>query len=249
MDENEDVIVVVFVEDLDCNLFEVYFVDIVMIFVEVKYVVKWVCRWMWCCYLLFEVLQLFGCGWVEYELYGIVLIIGVWNYLFYLILGLVVGVIVVGNVVVFKLLEIVVVLVYLMIELVYCYFDIEVIVVVQGDGVVSQELIVQGFDCVMFIGGIEIGCKVYEGVVLYLILVIFEFGGKSLVIVVVDVDVDVVVKWIVWIKLFNVGQICVVFDYVLVDVIVCDELVSKIIVVFIKFCFGVLQGMCIVNQC
>lgn len=56
MDENEDVIVVVFVEDLDCNLFEVYFVDIVMIFVEVKYVVKWVCRWMWCCYLLFEVL-------------------------------------------------------------------------------------------------------------------------------------------------------------------------------------------------
>lgn len=57
----------------------------------------------------------------------------------------------------------------------------------------------------MFIGGIEIGCKVYEGVVLYLILVIFEFGGKSLVIVVVDVDVDVVVKWIVWIKLFNVG--------------------------------------------
>lgn len=73
---------------------------------------------------------MFGCGWVEYELYGIVLIIGVWNYLFYLILGLVVGVIVVGNVVVFKLLEIVVVLVYLMIELVYCYFDIEVIVVV-----------------------------------------------------------------------------------------------------------------------
>ena len=41
--------------------------------------------------------QLPGRGWVEYEPYGTVLIIGAWNYPFYLTLGPAVGAIAAGN--------------------------------------------------------------------------------------------------------------------------------------------------------
>lgn len=120
--------------------------------------------------------------------------------------------------------------------------------VVQGDGAVSQELIAQGFDRVMFTGGTEIGRKVYEGAAPHLTPVTLELGGKSPVIVAADADVDVAAKRIAWIKLLNAGQTCVAPDYVLADATVRDELVSKITAALTKFRSGAPQGMRIVNQ-
>lgn len=50
-----------------------------------------------------------------------------------------------------------------MAELVPRYLDKDAIAVIEGDGAVSQELIAQGFDHLLFTGGTEIGRKVYEG--------------------------------------------------------------------------------------
>ena len=106
--------------------------------------------------------------------------------------------------------------------------DNDAIAVVEGDGAVSQELIAQGFDRVMFTGGTEIGRKVYEGAAPHLTPVTLELGGKSPVIVSADADIDVAAKRIAWIKLMNSGQTCVAPDYVLADAKIRDELVSKI---------------------
>ena len=46
--------------------------------------------------------QLPGRGWIEYEPYGTVLVIGAWNYPFYLTLGPAVGAIAAGNAVILK---------------------------------------------------------------------------------------------------------------------------------------------------
>lgn len=248
MDENEDAIAAALAEDLDRNPFEAYLADIATTSAEAKYAAKRVRRWMRRRYLLLEVPQLPGRGWVEYEPYGTVLIIGAWNYPFYLTLGPAVGAIAAGNAVVLKPSEIAAASAHLMTELVYRYLDTEAIAVVQGDGAVSQELIAQGFDRVMFTGGTEIGRKVYEGAAPHLTPVTLELGGKSPVIVAADADVDVAAKRIAWIKLLNAGQTCVAPDYVLADATVRDELVSKITAALTKFRSGAPQGMRIVNQ-
>jgi aldehyde dehydrogenase (NAD+) len=135
-----------------------------------------------------------------------------------------------------------------MAELVPRYLDTDAIAVVEGDGAVSQELIAQGFDRVLFTGGTEIGRKVYEGAAPHLTPVTLELGGKSPVIVAEDADVDVAAKRIAWSKLLNAGQTCVAPDYVLADAKIADELVSKIGEAIEKFGSDEPSGMRIVNR-
>jgi len=108
------------------------------------------------------------------------------------------------------------------------YLDNDAIVVIEGDGACSQELISQGFDHICFTGGTEIGRKVYEGAAPHLTPVTLELGGKSPVIVSADADLDVAAKRIAWTKLINSGQICIAPDYVLADATIRDQLVDKI---------------------
>jgi aldehyde dehydrogenase (NAD+) len=138
---------------------------------------------------------------------------------------------------------------HLMAELVPRYLDSDAIAVVEGDGMVSQELISQGLDRVMFTGGTEIGRKVYEGAAPHLTPVTLELGGKSPVIVAADADVDVAAKRIAWIKIMNAGQTCVAPDYVLADATIRDELVDKIGAALTNMRSGDdPSGMRIVNQ-
>ena len=249
MEENEDAIGKALAEDLDRNTAEAFIADIATTVSEAKYAAKKVRRWTRRKYLLLEAPQLPGRGWVEYEPYGTVLIIGAWNYPFYLTLGPAVGAIAAGNAVVLKPSEIAAASSRLMAELVPRYLDNDAIAVVEGDGAVSQELIAQGLDRVMFTGGTEIGRKVYEGAAPHLTPVTLELGGKSPVIVAADADINVAAKRIAWIKILNAGQTCVAPDYVLADATIRDELVSKIGAAITKFrSEDDPSGMRIVNQ-
>ena len=249
MEENEDAIGKALAEDLDRNTAEAFIADIATTVSEAKYAAKKVRRWTRRKYLLLEAPQLPGRGWVEYEPYGTVLIIGAWNYPFYLTLGPAVGAIAAGNAVVLKPSEIAAASSRLMAELVPRYLDNDAIALVEGDGAVSQELIAQGLDRVMFTGGTEIGRKVYEGAAPHLTPVTLELGGKSPVIVAADADINVAAKRIAWIKILNAGQTCVAPDYVLADATIRDELVSKIGAAITKFrSKDDPSGMRIVNQ-
>jgi aldehyde dehydrogenase (NAD+) len=248
MTENESAIAAALAEDLDRKPFEAWLADTATTAAEARYAAKHVGRWMRRRYRLLELAQLPGRGWVEYEPYGTVLIIGAWNYPFYLTLGPAVGAIAAGNAVVLKPSEIAPASSRLMAELVPRYLDNDAIAVVEGDGAISQELIAQGFDRVMFTGGTEIGRKVYEGAAPHLTPVTLELGGKSPVIVADDADVDVAAKRIAWIKLLNAGQTCVAPDYVLADAKIRDELVRKIGESITKFESSEPRGMRIVNQ-
>jgi aldehyde dehydrogenase (NAD+) len=248
MAENESAIATALGEDLGRKPFEAWMADIAMTAAEARYAARKVRKWMRRQYRLLELSQLPGLGWVEYEPYGTVLIIGAWNYPIYLTLGPAVGAIAAGNAVVLKPSEIAPASSRLMAELVPRYLDNEAIAVVEGDAAVSQELIAQGFDRVMFTGGTEIGRKVYEGAAPHLTPVTLELGGKSPVIVAEDADVDVAAKRIAWIKLMNAGQTCVAPDYVLADAKIRDELVSKIGEAIEKFGSDEPSGMRVVNQ-
>jgi aldehyde dehydrogenase (NAD+) len=249
MTENESAIAAALEKDLDRSPFEAWLADSATTAGEARYAAKNVKKWMRRKYRLLELAQLPGRGWVEYEPYGTVLIIGAWNYPFYLTLGPAVGAIAAGNTLVLKPSEIAPASSALMAELVPRYLDNDAIAVVEGDGAVSQELIAQGFDRVFFTGGTEIGRKVYEGAAPHLTPVTLELGGKSPVIVAEDADIDVAAKRIAWIKLLNAGQTCVAPDYVLADAKVRDELVAKIGEAITKFrAQEKKNGLRIVNQ-
>ncbi|MCP3811263.1 aldehyde dehydrogenase family protein, partial [Mycobacteriaceae bacterium Msp059] len=150
------------------------------------------------------------------------------NFPFALTLGPAVGAIAAGNAVVLKPSELAPASSALMADLVPRYLDPRAVVVVEGDGGVSQELIEQGFDKICFTGGTEIGRRVYESAAAQLTPVTLELGGKSPVIVAADADIEVAAKRIAWTKLINSGQVCIAPDYVLAQASVKDELVNRI---------------------
>jgi aldehyde dehydrogenase (NAD+) len=228
MVENEPALAAALEQDLGRKPFEAWLADIASTAGEAKDAAKNVRKWMRRKYRLLEMSQLPGRGWVEYEPYGTVLVIGAWNFPFVLTLGPAVGAIAAGNTVVLKPSEVCPASSALMAELVPKYLDNDAIAVIEGDGSVSQELIAQGFDHICFTGGTEIGRKVYEGAAPHLTPVTLELGGKSPVIVSADADIDVAAKRIAWTKLINSGQICIAPDYVLADAKIRDELVDKI---------------------
>src|SRR3954469_1592320 len=228
MTDNEPAIAAALEQDLGRKPFEAWLADIASTAGEAKDAGKNVRKWMRRRYRLLELSQLPGRGWVEYEPYGTVLVIGAWNFPFALTLGPAVGAIAAGNTVLLKPSEVAPASSALMAELVPRYLDNGAITVIEGDGAVSQELIAQGLDRVCFTGGSEIGRKVYESAAAHLTPVTLELGGKSPVIVAADADVAVAAKRIAWTKLLNSGQTCIAPDYVLADVEIRDELVTKI---------------------
>jgi aldehyde dehydrogenase (NAD+) len=248
MNENEPAIAAALEQDLGRKPFEAWLADIASTAGEAKDAAKNVRKWTRRKYRLLELSQLPGTGWVEYEPYGTVLIIGAWNFPFALTLGPSVGAIAAGNTVVLKPSEVAPASSALMAELVPKYLDSDAIAVIEGDGAVSQELIAQGFDHLLFTGGTEIGRKVYEGAAAHLTPVTLELGGKSPVIVSADADIDVAAKRIAWTKLINSGQICIAPDYVLADAKIRDELVTKIKDAVTKFESADSSGKRIVNQ-
>jgi aldehyde dehydrogenase (NAD+) len=226
--ENETKIADALDKDLGRSPFEAWLADVAPTAGECAYAAKKVGKWAKRRYRLLEMSQLPGRGWVEYEPYGTVLIIGAWNFPFTLTVGPAVGAIAAGNTLVLKPSEVTPASSALMADLVPRYLDNDAIAVIEGDGAVSQELIAQGFDHLLFTGGTEIGRKVYEGAASHLTPVTLELGGKSPVIVSKDADIEVAAKRIAWTKLINSGQICIAPDYVLAEAPIRDQLIDEI---------------------
>ena len=248
MTENETAIADALDKDLGRSPFEAWLADVASTAGEAAFAAKNVGKWMKRRHRLLEMSQLPGRGWVEHEPYGTVLIIGAWNFPFALTLGPAVGAIAAGNTVVLKPSEVAPASAALMAELVPRYLDKDAIAVIEGDGAVSQELIAQGFDHLLFTGGTEIGRKVYEGAAAHLTPVTLELGGKSPVIVSADADVEVAAKRIAWTKLINSGQICIAPDYVIAEAPIRDQLVDRIRAAVAEFEAGNAAGKKIVNE-
>jgi aldehyde dehydrogenase (NAD+) len=246
--ENEAAIADALEKDLGRKPFEAWLADIASTASEAHDAAKNVGKWTKRQHRRLEFSQFPGRGWIEYEPYGTVLVIGAWNFPFALTLGPAVGAIAAGNAVVLKPSEVSPASSALMAELVPQYLDRDAIVVIEGDGAVSQELIAQGFDKLCFTGGTEIGRKVYQSAAAHLTPVTLELGGKSPVIVAADADIDVAAKRIAWTKLVNSGQICIAPDYVIADATIRDELVDKIKAAVTTFEAGDPGGKPIVNQ-
>lgn len=196
---------------------------------EAAFARKHVKKWMRRTRASLPLAQLPGRAWVQYDPLGVVLVIGPWNYPFYLTMGPVVAAVAAGNAAVVKPSELAPATSALLTRLVPEYLDGDAVRVVEGDAQTTQDLLAQGFDHAFFTGGTEIGRKIMAAAAPTLTPVTLELGGKSPAIVAADADIAVTARRLAYTKLINSGQTCIAPDYVLVQKPVAEKLIAKIV--------------------
>jgi aldehyde dehydrogenase (NAD+) len=222
-------------QDLGRSTFEAWLGDIASTKAEAVFARKNFRKWMKPRRQSLPLAQMPGRAWVQYDPLGVVLVIGPWNYPFFLCMSPVVAAIAAGNAVVLKPSELAPATSALMARLIPLYLDTEAVRVVEGAADVTQDLMSQGFDHALFTGGTEIGRKIMAAAAPTLTPVTLELGGKSPVLVLADADLDVTARRIAWTKLLNSGQTCIAPDYILADRSIAKELTDKIVATIAKF--------------
>ena len=221
--------------DLGRSMFEAWLGDIASTKAEAIFARKHFRKWMKPRRQSLPLAQMPGRAWVQYDPLGVVLVIGPWNYPFFLCMSPVVAAVAAGNAVVIKPSELAPATSELIARLVPLYLDPEAVRVVEGAADVTQDLMSQGFDHALFTGGTEIGRKIMAAAAPTLTPVTLELGGKSPVLVLADADLDVTARRIAWTKLLNSGQTCIAPDYILADRSIAKELTDKIVATIAKF--------------
>ena len=152
------------------------------------------------------------------EPYGIVLIIGPFNYPFQLCIAPLIGAIASGNCVILKPSEYTSHTGCIISKIINEAFDknfVQVVDFTKGREVV-EVLINQPFDYIFFTGSVGVGKIIMKAASENLVPVTLELGGKSPCIVDKDAKLELSAKRIIWGKLLNAGQTCVAPDYIYV---------------------------------
>ena len=153
---------------------------------------------------------------IHQQPYGVVLVIGAWNYPMQLAMNPALGSLAAGNSTIIKPSELAPHTSSLLAELINQNFDPGFLRVVEGDAEVTQSLIAQSLDYIFFTGSSRVGKIIMKSAAEYLTPVTLELGGKSPAIVDQKVNLPVAAKRIAWGKFINAGQTCVSPDYVYV---------------------------------
>ncbi|KAJ7308815.1 hypothetical protein JRQ81_008083 [Phrynocephalus forsythii] len=165
---------------------------------------------------------------IQREPFGVVLIIGAWNYPFSLIIHPLVGAIAAGNAVVIKPSEISEHTAKLFQELIPQYLDKELYPVINGGVPETTEVLKQRFDHILYTGNSTVGRIIMEAAAKHLTPVTLELGGKSPCYIDKNCDLDVACRRITWGKYMNCGQTCIAPDYILCDPSIQDEIVKRV---------------------
>ncbi|MCX6479387.1 MAG: aldehyde dehydrogenase family protein [Mycobacterium sp.] len=234
-DEREAEISAALTADLGRSAFEAWLGDVASTKAEAAFARKHLRKWTKPKRAGLPLAQMPGKAWVQFDPIGVVLIIGPWNYPFFLCMSPLVAAVAAGDAAVIKPSELAPATSALIAKLVPQYLDRDAIRVVEGAADVTQDLLSQGFDHALFTGGTEIGRKIMAAAAPTLTPVTLELGGKSPVVVLADADLDVAARRIAWTKLLNSGQTCIAPDYVLADRSIAAALTEKIVATIAEF--------------
>ncbi|PXX03290.1 aldehyde dehydrogenase family protein [Mycolicibacterium moriokaense] len=236
--DNEPEIAAALANDLDRSATEAWLGDIASTAAEAVYARRNLKNWVKPQRQGLPLAQRPGRAWVQYDPVGVALIIGPWNYPFYLNLAPLVGAAAAGNCAVVKPSELAPASSALLARLLPQYLDHDAFRVVEGDAQTTQSLLAQGFDHAFFTGGTEVGKKIMTAAASTLTPVTLELGGKSPAIITADADLDVAARRIAAAKLANSGQMCIAPDYVLAERSIFDQFVAKLVATIATFRSG-----------
>lgn len=155
-------------------------------------------------------------GHIYYDPYGVVLVIGAWNYPFQVVMNPLIGAIAAGNCVVVKPSELSSKTADVVEKVIKQCFDEAYVSVVKGGIPETTELLKERFDLIMFTGSPKVGRIVAKAAAVHMTPTILELGGKSPCIIDKGTDLTLASKRIIWGKFMNAGQTCVAPDYLYV---------------------------------
>jgi len=165
---------------------------------------------------------------VRYLPYGVVGVIGPWNYPVHTPMGSISYALAAGNCVIFKPSEYTPAIGMWIAERFTEVTGKPVFQVVTGLGATGAALCRSGVDKIAFTGSANTGKKIMAACAETLTPCVIEAGGKDALIVAEDADVDKAVEAGVWGGLSNAGQTCVGVERVYVHEQVYDEFVQKV---------------------
>ncbi|ETI58117.1 coniferyl aldehyde dehydrogenase [Marinomonas profundimaris] len=165
-------------------------------------------------------------AWIQQQPLGVIGIISPWNFPINLAFGPLSGVFAAGNTAMLKPSELTPKTSALLAKLVSHYFAPEELTVILGDAEVGQAFSSLPFDHLVFTGSTAVGKHVMRAAAENLVPVTLELGGKSPVMVDEDADIVQAAERTLTIKTFNVGQICLAPDYMLMPQAKVDTFVE-----------------------
>lgn len=154
-------------------------------------------------------------AWIQQQPLGVIGIISPWNFPINLSFGPLASVFAAGNTAMLKPSELTPKTSALLAELVARYFSPEELTVVLGDAEVGKAFSSLPFDHLIFTGSTAVGKHIMRAAAENLVPVTLELGGKSPVVIDKDADIIQAAERIMTVKTFNVGQICISPDYLL----------------------------------
>ncbi|MEA2646757.1 MAG: hypothetical protein QOE92_1840 [Chloroflexota bacterium] len=168
-------------------------------------------------------------AYLEYQAFGVIGVIGPWNYPLFTPMGSIAYALAAGNAVVFKPSEYTpAVGKWLEAAFARVVPEAPVFQVITGLGATGSALCAAGVDKIAFTGSAATGRKVMGACAETLTPVLMELGGKDALIVTDDANVDEAAVAAVWGGLQNAGQACISVERVYATEGVYDALVAKI---------------------
>lgn len=217
-------------KDLMKSSFESYVTEVAMVYDEINMHIKNIKKWSKKRRVKTPLVQFPAKSFIKLEPYGVVLIIGPFNYPFMLTMDPLIGAIAAGNTAVIKPSESAPETSKILKEILEKVFDEKYVLHVnpeRGKEVV-EEILKEKFDYIFFTGSATVGKIVMKAASQYLTPITLELGGKSPCIIDKDCKLELAARRIVWGKLLNSGQTCVAPDYLYVHKDIEEEFIKKL---------------------
>lgn len=228
LQENEDLLMEAIYKDFKKSPFDTYTTELALVYAELNLAIRKVKRWSRKRHAKTNIINQPGRSYRIPEPLGVSLVIGSWNYPYYMSLGPVIPAIAAGNTVVLKPSEMPKHTSEAIAQLINQNFDKSYFHVIEGGIPETTELLNQKFDKIFFTGSTSVGKIVYAAAAKNLTPVTLELGGKSPVFFTESASLDVGIKRLVWAKYLNSGQTCIAPDYVFVHSKIKEKFIQKV---------------------
>ncbi len=221
--------------DLGKSEFEAYSNEIGIVLESIAYFVKNIDEWAKPVQVKTPIHFQPAKSFIVRDPYGVVLIIGPFNYPFQLVMEPLIGAIIGGNTAIVKPSETTPHTTEIIKKILEETFDTSFVRVVEGEKEEVTHLIHASFDYIFFTGSVAVGKIVMRAAAEKLTPVTLELGGKSPAIIDQTANIEVAAKRIIWGKFNNTGQTCVAPDYLLVHSSVYEKVMKELQKTIVQF--------------
>jgi aldehyde dehydrogenase (NAD+) len=223
---NEQLMYNAIYKDFKKSEFDTFSSELALIYADIREAKKKIGKWSSIKKRTTNILNLPGKSYVIPEPLGVSLVIGAWNYPYYLSFSPAIAAIAAGCTIVLKPSEIPINTSNTIAKIVNDNFEPNYFKVIEGGIPETSALLNEKFDKIFFTGSTTVGRIVYQAAAKHLTPITLELGGKSPAIITKDANLKVATKRLVWAKFLNAGQTCVAPDYILIHDTVKETFLS-----------------------